>query len=422
MEKGTMNRELDVVFLGGLYPKHMYEEIYAKSIKGMQNAANTLQWNIVDGLDANLNKPVSILNLMFVGSYPKKYKDLIINSFSFSHTDGAKDFNIGFLNLTGIKQFILNIVSKRYLNKWLSDGNRNKKVLIIYSAQPFFLEVAKYVKKINKDVSICLVVPDLPIYMGLHQNRNILRKLYKKYQVNKVNHDIKYIDSFVFLTEYMRDYFNINKPYVTIEGMVSSEYEEIDLSLNVKKNDSIKTILYTGTLTKKYGVLDLVNAFISIRDESYRLIICGDGEAKEEIIHYSKNDPRIIFKGLLPHDQIKIIQRQATLLVNPRKNNDEYTKYSFPSKLMEYLASGTPVVTYKLDGIPQEYDNFLIYFEDDTHEGMIKKIVEICEKKPNELEEIGVRNKEFITSQKNNFYQANKIVKMIKGSDKHKRG
>ena len=43
---------------------------------------------------------------------------------------------------------------------------------------------------------------------------------------------------------------------------------------------------------------------------------------------------------------------QSLWPVNPRQNNEEFTKYSFPSKTMEYLASGVPVVAYKLDGIP----------------------------------------------------------------------
>mgnify|MGYP003303651866 CR=1 FL=1 len=45
-----------------------------------------------------------------------------------------------------------------------------------------------------------------------------------------------------------------------------------------------------------------------------------------------------IFTGKIDRSQVLALQRSATVLVNPRRNNEEYTKYSFPSKTMEYLA------------------------------------------------------------------------------------
>ena len=49
----------------------------------------------------------------------------------------------------------------------------------------------------------------------------------------------------------------------------------------------------------------------------------------------------------------------AAVLVNPRPNNEEYTKYSFPSKDIEYLLSGKPTVAFLLDGMPKCYQDFL---------------------------------------------------------------
>ena len=41
---------LDVLFLGRLFPHEKESEIKAKMKTGMQDAANALQWNIIDGL------------------------------------------------------------------------------------------------------------------------------------------------------------------------------------------------------------------------------------------------------------------------------------------------------------------------------------------------------------------------------------
>ena len=42
---------------------------------------------------------------------------------------------------------------------------------------------------------------------------------------------------------------------------------------------------------------------------------------------------------LMNHPKIVKEEKKSTLLVNPRFTNEEYTKYSFPSKNMEYMAS-----------------------------------------------------------------------------------
>ena len=44
--------------------------------------------------------------------------------------------------------------------------------------------------------------------------------------------------------------------------------------------------------------------------------------------------------------------------MNVRNPKDEFTAYSFPSKTIEYMSSGTPLLTSHLPGIPQEYFDF----------------------------------------------------------------
>ena len=44
---------------------------------------------------------------------------------------------------------------------------------------------------------------------------------------------------------------------------------------------------------------------------------------------------------------------------------------------MEYLLTGRPVIAYKLDGIPDEYDNYFHYVEDDSIDSFTNKIEEI---------------------------------------------
>ena len=404
--------KLDVLFLGGLFPKEMEREIYGKSIYKIQNAANVHQWGIINGLDNVLDTPVNILNLLFIGSYPKKYKDIYIKPYEFSHINGAKDKGVGFLNLTVIKQIYMGTVLNKPLKDWAKRNSENKKVLIIYSAQNVFLNAAKRIKQYNKNIHICLIVPDLPAYMNIDKDKNILYRIFKKFSVKNVFNKSFFVDSFVFLTEQMNSYFKTDKPYIVIEGIVNSAdiYRNKDVT---NTSDYTKNIVYTGALTKKHGIIELLNAFSCIKNENYRLIICGDGEIKKDLIELSKKDNRITCKGFLTREEILKLQKTATVLINPRQNNEKCTKYFFPSKTMEYMLSGNPVLCYKLDGIPDEYDDFLIYFNDNSIETMIKRIIEVCEMDKNERKIIGEKARKFVLKNKNGTVQARKIVNMI---------
>ena len=71
----------DILFLGRLFPRQLESEIKTKMKTGMQDAANALQWNIIDGLDANDPGTVTILDYLPVDSYPSGYTDRRIEEY-----------------------------------------------------------------------------------------------------------------------------------------------------------------------------------------------------------------------------------------------------------------------------------------------------------------------------------------------------
>ena len=100
------------------------------------------------------------------------------------------------------------------------------------------------------------------------------------------------------------------------------------------------------------------------------------------------------------------------MLVNPRQNTDIFTKYSFPSKTMEYLASGRPVIGYRLDGIPEEYYKYIQLVNDNSVDALKDKIVEVCSLPADERNRIGMTAREFIVREKNPRVQCQKVKAM----------
>ena len=182
----------------------------------------------------------------------------------------------------------------------------------------------------------------------------------------------------------------------------------------IETNDeSIKNILYTGTLHRKFGILNLVDAFMNTSNENYRLQICGIGDSESEICEAAKKDHRICFLGKVDREKILELQLKATVLVNPRQNNESFTKYSFPSKNIEYLSSGTPVIAYMLDGMPLEYRDYIISPENNSIQALTKVIEMVCQLSYLERKQIGDKGKYYVINEKNSKKQTKKIVDMI---------
>lgn len=66
---------------------------------------------------------------------------------------------------------------------------------------------------------------------------------------------------------------------------------------------------------------------------------------ENDIRKYEKIDNRNKYFRVVPNQAVAEEELKATLLVNLRPSNEEFTKYSFPSKNMEYMVLGTPTLT-----------------------------------------------------------------------------
>ncbi|MEK4629464.1 MAG: glycosyltransferase [Solibacillus sp.] len=396
-----------MIFLGCLFRKEEEELINKLSNNGLQNAANTFQWSLLNGL--NQMTPINIINVLPVGTYPKNYKKLLLKSNRWVWKECRDNLEVGSVNLPFLKQLSRYKKIKNELNfRIMNNGNCSN--VIIYS---MYLPFLKAVYKLDRKIQITLIVTDLPEFYDLEKVggiRKILRKI-NNYFVYKY---LARIDHFVLLTEQMKIPLNIgNRPYCVIEGIVDTQYKNLN-SINLLSDlKDRKIILYAGTLHYKFGIKSLLDAFRQINNNKYELWICGSGEAEGEILKLSKIDKRIKYFGFLVKDEVKKLEQQATLLINPRTNEGEYTKYSFPSKTMGYLVSGKPVLMHKLEGIPSEYDKYIYYFEGTQVKDIRSKIIEVLEKKEEERKEFGEAARQFVMNNKNNVVQAQKILKMI---------
>ena len=406
---------MKILFIGGVFSKEMEGEILVKSRGTVQYAANKLQWNFIDGLMNIDEVDLQVLSAPFIGAYPKDYRDLYIKEYSFKYKELVPCQCVAFCNIWGYRNISRKKSIKKQICNFLSIKS-SKKAIIVYSVHTPFLQAAVYAKQRDPSIHICLIVPDLPQFMNLYENKTMIYNIFKKIDIKIFENNSKYVDSFVLLTEHMKDILKVGKrPYIVIEGVVNISEAFSDITEDIKE-DTFKTVVYTGTLNKKFGVINLVKAFHAIEDKNIVLKVCGRGDAEDFIKEYAKIDKRIQFLGQLSNEEAIKLQKSATVLVNPRQNNEEFTKYSFPSKNMEYLLSGKPVIAYKLDGIPDEYDDYFFYVKDNSIESLSKTIKEVLNMTAEKRFEFGKRAREFVLKNKNNIESSLRIYNMIKSN------
>ncbi len=315
------------------------------------------------------------------------------------------------LNIPIIKFITLFLSSVYIAIKWCIKNRKEKQKVVIYDAYcPIIANVSAIVGKLFKSKIIALYT-DVPKCMSDNlENKNIIKKILKNIynEIDKLSNKIS--NGYILLTEQMNEVVNLkNKPYIVIEGLADNK---IDVANTIDNKYKEFTILYAGGLYKKFGIEVLVKAVEKIQNDNIKLLLYGNGEMTEEL--QNSKSKKIQYGGVLPNKEIVKQEVKSTILVNPRFSNEEYTKYSFPSKNMEYMASGTPVLTTKLSGMPEEYNNYVYFIEKETVEGIKDSIENLMQKDRKELHNKGIRAKEFVLENKNNIKQANKIFEFIK--------
>lgn len=389
-----------MIFLGTLFQEEREREIIANSKAGVSNAANSFQWKMIQGLRENTKEPLIIINVLPVGTWPKHYKVCCLHDQTWEY-EGEVCHEVGGPNLPIIKQLVRTVKVCKLLKQY-----RTENEIIAFTAYLPFLCACSGLESNRK---VTAVITDIPEFYDMHRV-SPLRKLLRKLHNKIVYHYMARVDRFVLLTEQMKEPLHVgDRPFMVMEGIC-----DVPATVPAEENDAHFILLYTGRLNRRYGIGELLDAVEGLDDPELELWICGSGEMEQEIQTRSSKDPRIRFFGFVSHDESLLLQQRASVLVNPRTNEGEYTKYSFPSKTMEYMAAGKPVMMYRLDGIPAGYDPYLFYIPEENTESIRQTILRIKNMTPEERNLAAEKAREFVLSQKNKTVQMCRVLRFFK--------
>lgn len=139
------------------------------------------------------------------------------------------------------------------------------------------------------------------------------------------------------------------------------------------------SVLYTGTKGPWGGLDLLLDAWERVRHPTARLDVCGPGRHERLaalVARRPQGGPagRVADHGVVAEPRLRELTEQAAVLVNPRPPSFPGNRLNFPSKILEYLGTGKPVVTTRTVSLAPEYDDVLVFAAGDSAAGLAEGI------------------------------------------------
>lgn len=396
------------IFCSSVFNMADYPHLCEKSKVPLSLADHNLNRNLILGLDEATGTPVTLVNNVPIPNYPN-YPRIFFKKQLWQHTDGAADCNCGFINLPVIKHLSRAVTTYRGIRQAVKAAGDEPVLLLTYDLHLGACLAIRRAKRAFPKLKTCLFMPDAPAVVLAASTGGKVTGRAKLRAAVKMKF-IRQFDSYAFIAEALKEVVDVTKkPYTVVEGIYNNHQPPL-----AEPTTDKKIIFYSGQLNPAYGMENLLEAFLQLYQShpEYELWLCGSGRLSDKIRQLETQCPGIRYYGYVDGSRVRQLQAEATVLINPRQNTDAFTRFSFPSKTMEYLASGRPVIGYKLDGIPAEYDPYIQYVEDNSLQALQDKLLEICSLPESERNAIGQRSRAFILDNKNPKAMCQRIVAM----------
>lgn len=210
------------------------------------------------------------------------------------------------------------------------------------------LGLFKYLKKIAFKHNIPLFFDDVEWYSACEFRFKALSPGY--IHSNLIN--TKLIDDnlkVISISTYLEDYFK-SKNITTIRVPVIMDVQNINFCNNTSSDNRVK-IVYAGQVGGKDRLLEMVQAVSMLSDAQRKRILFNIvGITKDEFISafngevLEKCADSVAFYGRVSRDEVLNILNSSNFSYLLRPDNERYAKAGFPTKIVEALSTGTPVI------------------------------------------------------------------------------
>lgn len=230
------------------------------------------------------------------------------------------------------------------------------------------------------------------------------------------------LDGLVVVADQIAHDFAPGMDYLRIEGGVdAARFAAAPLRSTGEGHRDRLRILFAGSLEAFNGI-ELMLEAMSLLGDRVELSIAGRGSLEPRVLQAAARDPRVRYLGVLPAGELPAAYQRADLLLNVRPTRDLATRYYFPSKLMEYLASGCPTLSTCTGHVEEEFGTFVFLLREETPQGLAGEIRHIAAMDAADRERFGRRARAYVLEHKSWQAQGRKLaayLRRVASGDRH---
>lgn len=411
---------MNVLFLGRFFPQKLLSTVIDDSHGEIEFSNHNFEMSLIHGLMEQEQVTLRCVSVPAVYSFPLHNRKPFTRSEHYQ-IDGCNFSNVSFCNMAGWHKLSILMHATRHLTRELRQFTGDTVYCLVVPPRMELLDpLFRAARRSKKQIVTTLVVPDVPsVLTDMRKQHGIRQRLlhWMDQRTLKLSYQC---DHYVLLTDSMKEcYPDKTLHYMVMEGLIDTKHSA-SIAVQHDSPNAIDTpheiILYTGAIQKQFGVLTLIDAFEQSHLPDAELWLCGSGDGAETIRQRADANPRIHYLGLVNAQEARKLQQKATILVNPRSSQEEYTRYSFPSKTIEYLMSGKSVIINRLPGIPEEYYDFVYLPHDESALALAATLRAVAHEPREQRNSKATAGRQFVISHKSAQAQVKRILDFINPS------
>ena len=254
---------------------------------------------------------------------------------------------------------------------WTASGSFSGRLLSSVAA---FWQINRVLREFRPDIVVSFSVPtsgwQALIVARLRRVPFVFRALDASHKIRKGQLSDVVLAAEKFIYKHA-PWLSANNPSmldycIGLSGRVSQSfvhYPPLDLNLFqsgsrsrgralISLNDSERVVVYMGSFFYFSGLPDVLLE-LSLSDLDVILVLIGGGEQEAELRSLVMKfglEERVIFTGMVPFESLPDLIASADVAINPM-HVDLVSNIALPNKVLQYMASGVPVVSTDLKGL-----------------------------------------------------------------------
>lgn len=353
-----------VLFVGQLFPDSMMSRILEQEILPIQT--QRFGTALVAALRAGFHDNLEVMSTAPLVDFP--HSRLLFGpgaKWTIDHRINAT--MLPFLNLTALKHLTRFLATFVFVSRWILKNKISRRIIVLLGVQSCKLWGVLLAQVFGACITISYLTDDLGL--PLNWEKSLLKKM-RLFDVNLMKRGMQRLSGVITMTSDLAKKLAPGRPALVMPTIRHSS-PGLDLADLPAPQDGTFNIVYTGKLCHSYGLDLLLETFRRADRSNWRLLISGWGEMEDAIRDFARDDPRVDFFGLLNSEELLRLRQRADVLVNPKLTSTPTSSLAFPSKIVEYLGTGKPVVSTDLPIFDDGFRQHLIIARSDSPEDLI---------------------------------------------------